>query len=49
MLRNRSTSIAPVFTTCASHLRIGEIACSGAASEVDEAIRQAAVDALLKK
>jgi glc operon protein GlcG len=28
---------------------IGGIACSGAASEVDEAISQAAVDALLKK
>ena len=28
---------------------IGAIACSGAASEVDEAISQAAVDALLKK
>jgi glc operon protein GlcG len=28
---------------------IGGIACSGAASEVDEAIAQAAVDALLKK
>jgi glc operon protein GlcG len=28
---------------------IGAIACSGAASEVDEAISQAAIDALLKK
>ncbi len=28
---------------------IGAIACSGAASEVDEAVAQAAVDALLKK
>lgn len=28
---------------------IGAIACSGAASEVDEAIAQAAIDALLKK
>ena len=28
---------------------IGSIACSGAASEVDEAISQAAIDALLKK
>ena len=28
---------------------IGGIACSGAASEVDEAISQAAIDALLKK
>ena len=28
---------------------IGAIACSGAASEVDEAISQFAVDALLKK
>jgi len=27
---------------------IGAIACSGAASEVDEAISQAAIDALLK-
>jgi glc operon protein GlcG len=30
-------------------LTIGAIACSGAPSEVDEAISQAAVDALLKK
>jgi glc operon protein GlcG len=28
---------------------IGAVACSGAASEVDEAIAQAAIDALLKK
>ena len=28
---------------------IGAVACSGAASEVDEAISQAAIDALLKK
>jgi glc operon protein GlcG len=28
---------------------IGSIACSGAASEVDEAISQAAIDALMKK
>ncbi len=28
---------------------IGAIACSGAASEIDEAISQAAIDALLKK
>jgi glc operon protein GlcG len=28
---------------------IGAIACSGAASEVDEAISQAAIDALLKQ
>jgi len=27
---------------------IGSIACSGAASEVDEAISQAAIDALMK-
>ena len=30
-------------------MTIGAIACSGAASEVDEAISQAAIDALLKK
>jgi glc operon protein GlcG len=30
-------------------LTIGAIACSGAASEVDEAISQAGIDALLKK
>jgi glc operon protein GlcG len=33
----------------ADGMTIGAIACSGAASEVDEAISQAAVDALLKK